>query len=41
VGIDFANAPSDGQTRELYIDFEGRLCFRVGNRHFRVVMEAL
>jgi hypothetical protein len=38
-GIDFSYAPADGQSRELYIDGDGRLCFRVGNQHFRVVLE--
>jgi hypothetical protein len=40
-GLDFSNAPSDGQSRELYIDGDGRLCFREGRRHFRVVMEPI
>jgi hypothetical protein len=39
VGIDFSRAPSDGQARELYVDFDGRLCFRIGSRHYRVVLE--
>jgi hypothetical protein len=38
-GLDFGYAPSDGKSRELYIDADGRLCFREGNHHFRVVME--
>jgi hypothetical protein len=40
-GLDFSYAPSDGQSRELYIDGDGRLCFREGNRHFRVAMEPI
>ena len=38
-GIDFGYAPNDGQSRELFVDGDGRLCFRVGNRHFRVLLE--
>jgi hypothetical protein len=41
IGIDFGHAPNDGQTRELYVDFDGRLCFRVGNQHFRVALDPL
>ena len=40
-GIDFGYAPNDGQSRELFVDGDGRLCFRVGNRHFRVVLEPI
>ncbi len=39
VGLDFGYAPSDGKSRELYIDGDGRLCFREGTRHFHIVME--
>jgi hypothetical protein len=38
-GLDLAGAPSDGKVRELYVDEDGRLCFREGNRSFRVVLE--
>jgi Collagen triple helix repeat (20 copies) len=38
-GMDFSAAPNDGQRRELYVDSEGRLCFRSGREHFRVVLE--
>ena len=40
-GLDFGYGPSDGQSRGLYIDGDGRLCFREGTRHFRVVMEPI
>jgi len=40
-GIDFSRAPSDGQTRGIYIDVEGRLCFRVGRQDYRVVLEPI
>ena len=38
-GLDFSYSPSDGKSRELYIDADGRLCFREGNHHFRVALE--
>ena len=38
-GLDSSLAPSDSQRRELYVDSEGRLCFRSGRDHFRVVLE--
>jgi hypothetical protein len=40
-GLDFSYAPTDGQSRELYIDGDGRLCFRVGNQHYRVLLEPI
>ena len=40
-GVDFSRAPNDGQRRELYVDGDGRLCFRVGSEHFRVVLERM
>ncbi len=38
VGLNFRDAPSDGQEREFYIDSDGRLCFRVGSRRFTVAL---
>jgi hypothetical protein len=35
-GIDFSLAPQDGVERTLYLDREGRLCFREGDRHFLI-----
>jgi hypothetical protein len=35
-GIDFSLAPQDGVERTLYLDREGRLCYREGDRHFLV-----
>lgn len=40
-GLDFNEAPNDGQRRELYVDAEGRLCFRAGQQLFRVGVEPL
>jgi hypothetical protein len=40
-GIDFSRAPNDGQARELYVDGEGRLCYRVGKQQYRVALEPL
>jgi hypothetical protein len=40
-GIDFSHAPNDGQRRDLYVNGEGRLCFRVGSQHFLVVLERI
>src|SRR5262249_9809765 len=40
-GIDFRHAPNDGKRRELYINGEGQLCFRVGNEHFLVTLERI
>jgi hypothetical protein len=37
-GLDLRHAPRDNQERELYVDAEGRLCFRAGARHFLVTM---
>jgi hypothetical protein len=39
--MDFSRAPRDGQRRELYVDGEGRLCFRAGSEQFRVVLERM
>ena len=36
VGVDLSLAPDDGRVRSLYVDGEGDLCYRVGNRHFVV-----
>jgi hypothetical protein len=33
-GLDLRRAPKDHQERELYVDGEGHLCYRVGGRHF-------
>jgi len=38
-GIDLSRAPNDGQRRALYVDAEGRLCFRAGRERYRVVLE--
>jgi hypothetical protein len=38
VGIDLREAPKDHQERELYVDGEGRLCFRAGSQHFAVML---
>jgi hypothetical protein len=35
-GIDLSQAPDDGRERSLYLDAEGRLCYRVGHEHFFV-----
>jgi hypothetical protein len=40
-GIDVRHAPNDGKRRELYINGEGQLCFRVGNEHFLVTLERI
>jgi hypothetical protein len=36
--FDLSHAPKDGQMRELFIDHEGHLCFRVGPRQFVVAL---
>jgi hypothetical protein len=33
-GLDLRRAPKDQQDREIYVDAEGRLCYRAGSRHF-------
>lgn len=37
-GLDLSGAPQDGRKRALYVDDEGRLCFRSGQDHFVVVV---
>jgi hypothetical protein len=34
LGIDIALAPDDGLDRSIYVDGEGKLCYRVGTDHF-------
>jgi hypothetical protein len=41
VGIDLGRAPQDGRKRSLYVDSEGRLCYRAGNEHFLVTLSPL
>ena len=36
IGIDYSLAPEDGFMRALYIDRDGRLCYREGDRHFLI-----
>jgi hypothetical protein len=38
VGIDFSQAPADGQERAIYIDSGGRLCYRQGSTHFLITL---
>jgi hypothetical protein len=40
-GINFSDAPNDSLKRELYIDGEGRLCFRAGKKQFLVALELI
>jgi len=37
-GLDLTLAPEDGRQRTLYVDEEGRLCYRVGSNHFVVAV---
>lgn len=39
-GLDLSLAPDDGMERSLYIDGEGRLCYRAGRDHFIIELEA-
>jgi len=38
IGVDLSRAPNDRQERGLYVDEEGRLCFRAGKDHFVVAL---
>jgi Collagen triple helix repeat (20 copies) len=40
-GIDLGTAPDDGRSRGLYVNAEGRLCFRAGSEHFLVALERI
>src|SRR5262249_54366845 len=35
-GLDLSLAPDDARSRSLYVDEEGRLCYRAGKDHFVV-----
>src|SRR5262249_40203190 len=38
IGLDLNGAPNDGKERALYVDGQGRLCFRAGADHFVVAL---
>ena len=38
IGLDLSSAPEDGQRRSLYVDAEGKLCFRVGREQFLIAV---
>lgn len=40
VGVDVSLAPDDGQLRSIYVDGEGKLCYRVGKQNFVVSLTA-
>ena len=37
-GIDHSLATDDGRERAIYVDAEGRLCYRVGREHFLIAL---
>jgi len=41
LGLDLSRAPQDGKKRALYVDSEGRLCYRAGDEHFVVTLSPL
>lgn len=38
VGVDLSLAPADGQRREIFVDADGRLCYRVGREQFLIAL---
>jgi hypothetical protein len=36
--LDLSQGPKDGQVRELFVDRDGHLCFRIGSREFVVAL---
>ena len=37
-GIDLSQAPADGKERAIYVDFNGRLCYREGSVHYLITL---